>query len=82
MDVMSSDHWDYESVMRNPAPEMVHLASEEHRFRLYRALHVGGDIRGCQAAVGEAAAVWFIWLARLRLLSCPGIAETVQDPAS
>ena len=82
MDVMSSDHWDCGSVMRNPAPEMVHLASEEHRFRLDRALHMGDDIRGCQAAVGEAAAVWSIWLARLRSLSCPGIAETVQDSAS
>ena len=82
MGVMSSDHWDCGSVMRNPVPEMVHLVSEEHRFRLDRALHMGDDIRGCQAAVGEAAAVWSIWLARLRSLSCPGIAETVQDSAS
>ena len=60
MGVMSSDHWDCGSVMRNPVPEMVHLVSEEHRFRLDRALHMGDDIRGCQAAVGAAAAVWSI----------------------
>ena len=60
MDVMSSDHWDRGAGMRNPAPKMVHLASEEPRFRLDRALHMGDDIRGCQAAVGAAAAVWSI----------------------
>ncbi|SVB70108.1 uncharacterized protein METZ01_LOCUS222962 [marine metagenome] len=63
-------------------PEMAHLALEEHRFRLDRALHMGDDIRGCQAAVGAAVALWSIWLAWLRSLSCPGIAETVQDSAS
>ena len=60
MGVMSSDHWDCGSVMRNPVPEMVHLVSEEHRFRLDRALHMGDDIRGCQAAVGAGCGMIFL----------------------
>ena len=60
MDVVSSDHWDCGSVMRNPVPEMVHLVSEEHRFRLDRVLYVGDDIRDCQAAAAAGCGMIFL----------------------